>query len=358
MSVAPSCLHCGLEFVDDLAIEVNCPSCGTPRSDEPRRPAMIVGKHDPDELAALIRGGRPAPRRGGAAGPLLAFVVFASIAAACYWTLRPAGVGAGRASRPDDPDGRTAFDFVQALIDNDQEALARLGSTSVLPPRLAGLESLRAEPAGNLSRSGEFAPIAAFHEKLEADYRADPRADRYKAIRPPQLAASDHPAAPAAPAAEPGRRLTEEELFEVMGGDDPMAAEDAARALFDDQPVDPFEQAPGRPPAVEPTYAQLAEAAEPRLEGEARALALDYGIDRVTWDALIGRPFPKLRDAGPFELERREWIATVRRQTEAGPARSERLRLVVSRFRLGGLDSGWKVTSAALVGADGPGQAP
>ncbi len=357
MSVAPSCLHCGLEFDDDLAIEVNCPSCGTPRPERSRRPAMIVGQHDPDELASLIRGGRPAPRRRGAGGPLLALAVFAAIAAACYWTLRPAGVGEGRTSRPDEPDGRVAFDFLQALIDNDQEALARLGATRVLPPRLAGLDALRPEPAGNLSRSGDFAPIAAFHEKLEADYRADPRADRYKAIRPAPRAAPDQPAAPAAPAAEPGRRLTEEELFEVMGGDDPVAAEDAARALFDDRPADPFERTPGRPPAIEPTYAQLAEAAEPHLEGEARALALDYGIDRATWDALIGGPFPKLRDAGPFGLERREWIASVRRRIESGQGRPERLRLVVSRFQLGDLDCGWRVTSASLVGADDPDQA-
>ena len=77
-----------------------------------------------------------------------------------------------------------------------------------------------------------------------------------------------------------------------------------------------------------------------------RSLALDYGADPETWAALLKRPFVTLRADGPFLLDSAEVIATVRDRLASAGEPPTRLRLTLTRFRLEGIDTGWKVISA------------
>ena len=75
----------------------------------------------------------------------------------------------------------------------------------------------------------------------------------------------------------------------------------------------------------------------------------------TNWGALLKRPFQTLKADGPFIYETAEVtaLATDRLASLGDPP--SRLRLELARFRLEGIDTGWKVVSArrVLPGEDG-----
>jgi hypothetical protein len=95
-----------------------------------------------------------------------------------------------------------------------------------------------------------------------------------------------------------------------------------------------------------PTYRQLVEDAKPPLPASEQALALDFADHRETWDAVLKRPFGTLKADGPFILDRAEVRALARDKLASLGDPPTALRLELLRFRLEGIDTGWKVVSA------------
>jgi hypothetical protein len=60
----------------------------------------------------------------------------------------------------------------------------------------------------------------------------------------------------------------------------------------------------------------------------------------------LKRPFRTLKSDGPFRLERAEVVARVRDPLASLGDPPTVLRLTLTRFRLEGIDTGWKVTAA------------
>ena len=110
------------------------------------------------------------------------------------------------------------------------------------------------------------------------------------------------------------------------------------------------------PKRILPTYKMLVESAKPPLPTDAKALALEVAGSMPNWSALLKRPFRTLKADGPFIYERAEVnaMATDRLASLGDPP--SRLRLELVRFRLEGIDTGWKVVSARriLPGDDEP----
>ena len=93
----------------------------------------------------------------------------------------------------------------------------------------------------------------------------------------------------------------------------------------------------------------LIESSKPPLPQEAKALALAVAEDPKRWDALLKRPFWTLKPDGPFIYEEAEVTATGRDRLASLGDPPSRLRLKLVRFRLEGIDTGWKVVSAGRV---------
>ena len=89
--------------------------------------------------------------------------------------------------------------------------------------------------------------------------------------------------------------------------------------------------------------------AKPALPPNAKELALDFAENREMWEALLKRQFVTLKADGPYILEQAEVTALVvdRLGSMGDPPRRLRLKLV--RFRLEGIDTGWKVVSARRI---------
>lgn len=100
----------------------------------------------------------------------------------------------------------------------------------------------------------------------------------------------------------------------------------------------------------------LVESSKPPLSEDAKALALEVAEAPKDWDALLGRSFWTLKPDGPFIYEEAEVTATARDRLASLGDPPTRLRLELVRFRLEGIDTGWKVVAARRVrpGEDQP----
>ena len=116
------------------------------------------------------------------------------------------------------------------------------------------------------------------------------------------------------------------------------------------------------PKKILPTYKMLVDDSKPPLPEDAKALALEVAAATKDWDALLKRSFHTLKADGPFIFERAEVNATATDRLASSGDPPTRLRLTLVRFRLEGIDTGWKVISIrrVLPGDDTtkPGAAP
>jgi hypothetical protein len=95
---------------------------------------------------------------------------------------------------------------------------------------------------------------------------------------------------------------------------------------------------------MSPSYETLMDRLNPDLTDEEKALAKAFAFEPMKWDKLLGRDFVSLKGGGQFELE--ESTATTRvygKESFGDEGRVMILRLV--RFRLGTIDTGWRVWS-------------
>ena len=84
----------------------------------------------------------------------------------------------------------------------------------------------------------------------------------------------------------------------------------------------------------------LVEEAKPPLPENAKVLALGVAASHKGWDALLKRPFQTLKADGPFIYERAEVTATATDRLASLGDPPSRLRLILVRFRLEGIDTG------------------
>jgi hypothetical protein len=343
------CRGCRTSFhtEDDPALgSIACPKCGAVQGlpDDPLKPSAV----EPAETV-FVPAAEAGRRRGRKILILgLTAVIVATAATVVAWPyLRkkprpPAG--------PTDPVEAAAVAYLKALTTKDNEAASRLGTVD-LPPAIRSFRAVRRDRPRDTKVKGSFAPIAALHAKIEEKYTFDTAAGRYV------------PRDALGPAAE-----VLDKLHEAKAN---MEQNDIAKKIASGSPDDLFDAAEGMakgmaglsesilsPRKLIPSYKQLIEDAKPPLGLDEKALALDYGERRETWDALLKRSFATLRADGPFLLERAEVTASVVDSLASAGDPPTTLRLTLTRFQLEGIDTGWRVTATRRAGAKDPAPVP
>jgi hypothetical protein len=367
MSIRLNCRSCRTAFVtaeEHVGRTVACPKCGTKQkvsatvpvaepASEPRppRPRETLAAPEPKPSPAPKPAPEPADdsvfvpsseskqRRRFPRAVLALFVVatVAAVAVAVAWpSLRrwwhPV---------PPDPVEVAAANYLQALTTGDTEAIRRLGTLDV-PPAIRSFQRVRRDREQDRALRGSFAPIGAFHAQIEQKFVYDPEIRRFK------------PRNELGPAAE-----TLDALHDAKAK---MEADAIAKKIQSGNPDDLFDAAEGlgkvftnlaegalAPKKIIPTYAMLVEEAKPPLPEKEKLLADDFGAHPEAWDALLKRPFLTLKADGPFIFEQAEVIATVRDRLASLGDPPTPMRLTLTRFRLEGIDTLWKVTAARRI---------
>lgn len=313
-----------------------CPKCGA--AWRPPAPGTKGPEVSPEPTVFVpSTPGRPRRGRKIAAAVAAALVVVAVAAVVSWPMLKRRWI-----TPPSDPIESAASAYLRALVAGDSETAHRLGTVD-LPPAIRSFRQVRRDPMGDRRLRGSFAPIAAFHAKVDETYAYDPAIGRYT----PRNALG--PAADVLDALHEAKDKAEKDgLYKKMQSGNPDDLFDAAEGLG--KSFTALAEGALAPKKLLPTYAMLLDEAKPPLPPEERALAADFASQRPTWDALLGRPFTTLRADGPFLLERAEVTASVADAFGSSGDPPTPLRLTLTRFRLEGIDTGWRVTSARREG--------
>jgi hypothetical protein len=343
MSIRLKCRACRTTFVtadDRVGRRVTCPKCGV----EQVAPATAL--HVPEApaaapapaAAASVFVAADAPRRPGRLRrlglglPLL--IVVAAIGVAVAWP----SLRRWWNPIPPDPVEVVAGAYLRALADGDPEAAHRLGTIDE-PPAIRSFAGVHRLPDRDRSIKGSFAPLAAFHARIDEKFEYDPAIGRFK-VRDPL-----GPAAETLDALHDAKAKAEQDaIYKKMASGNPDDVFDAAEGLGG--ALAKMAEGVLAPRKLVPTYKQLVAEAKPPLPADEAELALDYAAHREAWDALLKRPFPTLKADGPFLFDRAEVTARARDRLASSGDPSTELRLTLVRFRLEGIDTGWRVTSA------------
>ena len=189
---------------------------------------------------------------------------------------------------------------------------------------------------------GSFAPLGEFHGRIDVEFTYDPSIGRFTPKNAMGAAAETLDALH-----EAKEDAEKSGLYKKMESGDPDDLFDAAEQFG--KVFDKLAKGVLAPKRILPTYKMLVEEAKPPLPEHAKALALEVAGSQKNWDALLKRPFHSLKADGPFILERAEVSATATDRLASLGDPPTRLRLVLTRFRLEGIDTGWKVVSARRV---------
>ncbi len=314
-----------------------CPKCGaSPGKTAAARP---LG----DEGPTVFVPSTPPRRRGMKVAALVvsALVVLAAVVAVAWPTIRR------RWHRPPaDPIEAAATAYLRALVAGDTAAASKLGTVE-LPPAIRSFRDLKRDRPGVNTLRGSFAPISALHARIEESYTYDPALGRYTPRN------SLVPAAEVLDALRDAKANAEvDEIAKKIQSGSPDDLFDAAEGLG--KTFTNLAEGALSPKKLLPTYAMLLDDANPPLPPEEKALAKDVADHRAEWDALLGRPFATLKADGPFVLERAELTASVVDALGSAGDPPTPLRLTLTRFRLEGIDTGWRVTSAHRGGVASP----
>ncbi len=331
------CWSCKAAFLSDADASgraVVCPKCGVRQSPAPSNKAAPPPVRASDESVFVPADGyRPRRRKRLAAmiGSALVLAALASVVAGWpvlkqWW--KPV---------PRDPIEIVASSYLQALIDGNAEAATKIGTVE-LPPAIRSYRDVKRDRQRDEHRKGSFAPITAMHAKIEKDYVYDSASGRYT---PRNLLG---PAAETLDALHDAKAKAEQEkLNEKIRSGNPDDLFDAAESMS--KPLAALADGVLSPRKLVPSYLQLVEDAKPPLPAIEKAMALDFAADRQTWDALLKRPFVTLKSDGPFLLDRADVTALATDALGSLGDPPTPLRLTLTRFRLEGIDTGWKVTS-------------
>lgn len=252
---------------------------------------------------------------------------------------------------PPDPIEVVAATFLKALVDGDTAATSRL-STIDEPPGIRGFRQVKHLKDRDQRLKGSFRPIAAMHARIDEKFEYDKEIGRYT-LRNPLGAAAE--TLDVLHEAKEKAKAEQDEVNRKIQSGNPEDLFDAAEKLGSQMSVfNTLAEGALHPKKLVPTYKQLVLDARPPLPPTERDLALDFASSQPTWDRLLKRPFPTLRADGPFILDRAEVAATVTDSLASSGDPPSHLRLKLVRFRLEGIDTGWKVVSARRDGEPEP----
>lgn len=265
----------------------------------------------------------------------LALVAVGAVVVMVYWPrLKP------KPPRVLDAVEHVAKNYLDALVHQDEESARKL-STIDEPPAIRSIRSFAHQKARDHQIKGSFAPLATLHTKIDAEYTYDSTAKRFTPKNAMGIAAETldklH---------EAKEDAKKSGVYEKMQSGDPDDIFDSAEQLgkmFEDL------SKTLKPERIIPTYKMLIESAKPPLPDDAKALALDAAESPQKWDGLLKRPFWTLKPDGPFVYDQAEVTATVTDRLASLGDPPSRLRLKLVRFRLEGIDTGWKVVSARRI---------
>ena len=347
MSRRVRCRSCQTGFMTDEETSgrpIVCPKCGA--------------KH---HVAAAVA---PAPASAPAAGPSKSVFVptegagrsrrgvkIAGGLVLAVGVLALAGVVAWPALKawwnpvPPDVVETVAKAYLKALADGDSAAVERLGTVDI-PPSIRTYRDVKHDDTRDFQLGGSFGPITAFHSKVNENYTYDSAAGRFMPRESVALGIAAEVLDAAHEAAEKNQK---DGVYDKIAGGTPDEQIDAALALG--KPMADLSQVLLAPQKLIPSYKQLVENAKPPLPASERALALDFGNNPETWDKLLKRPYPTLKSDGKYVLERAHVRASVIDALGSSGDPPVLLHLTLTRFRLEGMDTQWKVTSARRDGA-------
>ena len=286
------------------------------------------------------------PRRARlAAGILLALMVVAASGVVIAW---PALKRWWHPTPPVPPDPieTVATAYLKALADGDTEAAHKLGTVD-LPPAIRTYRKVSHDKTQDRPLKGSFATITAFHAEVDKTFVYDPSIGRFTPRNPLGPAAETLDALHAAKA-----KAEKEGLYKKMQSGDPNDVFDAAEGMA--KTMTSLAEGVLAPKKLIPSYKQLVDNAKPPLPPAERELALDFGTHPAMWDALLKRPFATLRSDGPFVLDRAEVTAQVVDSLGSLGDPPRTLHLALTRFRLEGIDTGWRVTATRREGEPPP----
>lgn len=349
------CWSCKTAFLSDepaAGQAVVCPKCGT-RQGPPTAAATATGPapsatSEPSVFVPTDPN-RASRRRRWWMLALLALLTAAGAglvvawpAIKVWWHPKPPA--------PPDPIANAARGYLEALVEGDSARSRELGTVE-LPPAIRTFRKVVHDRSGDRVVKGPFGPIAAFHDEVDRTFAYDPSVRRFT------------PRNPLGPAAETLDALHEAKdqaeksgLYKKMQSGDPDDLFDAAEELG--KTMSGLASGVLAPKKLIPSYRQLVEEAKPPLPPAERELALDFGEHPADWDALLKRPFVTLRSDGPFVLETAHVTAQVVDTLGSLGDPPRTLHLTLKRFRLEGIDTGWKVTAARREGEAPPSPEP
>jgi hypothetical protein len=236
---------------------------------------------------------------------------------------------------------RVAEGYLNALINEDQPATHRFGIVEE-PPAIRSLQSFRRDRSQDRVLKGSFAPLGKLNSQIDADFNFDASIGRFT----PKNAMG--PAAETLDALHLAKEEAEKSgLYKKMESGNPEDLFDAAEQYG--KVFTKLAEGVLAPKKILPTYLMLVESAKPPLPGEVRALAMEAAGSLATWDALLKRQFQTLKADGPFIFERARVNAMCLDRLASLGDPPSRIRLELVRFRLEGIDTGWRVVSARRV---------
>jgi hypothetical protein len=240
-----------------------------------------------------------------------------------------------------DPVERVAESYLKALVNQDSETAGRLGTVEE-HPAIRAVGKINRDRKANRTLKGSFAPLGAFHKQVATEYDYDASAGRFTPKNALGAAGETMDALHAAK-----EDAEKSGLYDKMKSGNPDDLFDAA-----EQYAKVFTKlADGvlSPKRILPTYKMLVDGAKPPLPSDAKAMALEVAGSQKDWDALLKRSFHSLKADGPFIYERAEVIATATDRLASLGDPPTKLRVTLVRFRLEGIDTGWKLVSVQRI---------
>jgi hypothetical protein len=243
--------------------------------------------------------------------------------------------------RPLDAVERVAADYLKALSADDSPTIKRLGTVEE-PPAIRSYRSMTHNPKSDQRMKGSFAPLGQLHSRIDAEFVYDSSSGRFTPKNALGAAAEtlDKLHAAKEDAEKSG-------LYKKMQSGDPEELFDAAEQFG--KVFTQLAEGALAPKKILPTYKMLVDESKPPIPDDAKALALEVAGATKEWDALLKRSFHTLKADGPFVYERAQVNATATDRLASSGDPPSRLRLDLVRFRLEGIDSGWKVISIKRV---------
>ncbi len=274
--------------------------------------------------------------------PIIVAVVLALAAAGSvgFMVVRPALTSPLRSHQLDSVE-RVATAYLKAITAEDTQTLQRLGTVEE-PPAIRSVRSVTRNPGGNRQVKGSFAPLGKLHTQIASGYDYDSTAGRFT----PKNAMG--PAAKTLDSLHEAKDNAEKSgLYKKMQSGDPNDLFDAAEQFG--KVFTQLAETTLAPKAIVPTYKMLVEESKPPLPADVKALALEVSESPNDWSRVLKRSFHTLKADGPFIYEQAEVIATATDRLASSGDPPSRLRLKLIRFRLEGIDTGWKVINIHRV---------